>query len=156
MNIIVPCTAGSSKWCLSLWFPHQNPVCTSPLLHTFYMLRPSPYWFGYHPAQIRARGRGRELLNMKCDIYRCCARRVKEFAVMYLVRGWFAMVPFRGKITPWWPLPMLIFRPRCSDWRVPNRKTVCKCTKSFRATGVRFRLRERKEGTCWENESWTK
>ena len=30
-NIILPSTTGSSKWYLSLSFPHQNPVCTSPL-----------------------------------------------------------------------------------------------------------------------------
>jgi hypothetical protein len=34
-NIILPSTPGSSMWSLSLWFPHQNPVCTSPLPHTY-------------------------------------------------------------------------------------------------------------------------
>ena len=31
LNIILPSTPGSSKWPLSLGFPHQNPVYTSPL-----------------------------------------------------------------------------------------------------------------------------
>jgi len=30
--MLSPSTPGPSKWPLSLWFPHQNPVYTSPLL----------------------------------------------------------------------------------------------------------------------------
>jgi hypothetical protein len=43
---------GSSKWSLSLSFPHQNPVYTSPLPHTRYMPRPSQYSRFYHPNNI--------------------------------------------------------------------------------------------------------
>ena len=39
LNIILPSTPGSSKWCLFLRFPHQNPEYAS-LIHTRYMLRP--------------------------------------------------------------------------------------------------------------------
>jgi len=47
-NIIPSSTHGSSKWSLSLTFPHQIPVKTSHLPHTCYMPRPSYVsWFGH-------------------------------------------------------------------------------------------------------------
>ena len=37
LNITVPPIPGSSKWSFSFRFPHKNPVCTFPLLHTCHM-----------------------------------------------------------------------------------------------------------------------
>ena len=47
-NLILPYCPMSSEWSLSFWFPHQNPVCVSPLPHTCYFHRSSYYWFD-HP-----------------------------------------------------------------------------------------------------------
>ena len=41
LNIILPSTSWSPQWFLSLRFPHQNLVYTSPFLHTCHMPRPS-------------------------------------------------------------------------------------------------------------------
>ena len=41
VHIILPFTSGSSKWPLSLRFPHHNHVCTSTVLHASYMPSPS-------------------------------------------------------------------------------------------------------------------
>ena len=50
LNITLPSAPGSSQWSLSLRFPHQNPVHTSPLPpHTRYTSRPSHYSLFYHP-----------------------------------------------------------------------------------------------------------
>ena len=52
LNIILPSTSGSPQWSLSLRFPHQNPVHTSPLHHTRHMPRPSHSSRFYHPHNI--------------------------------------------------------------------------------------------------------
>jgi hypothetical protein len=49
---ILPSTPGSPQRSLSLRFPHQNPVHTSPLPHTCYMPRPSQFSRFYHPHDI--------------------------------------------------------------------------------------------------------
>ena len=49
LNIILPSTSWSPQWALSLGFPHQNLVHTSPFLHTCNMARPSQSSRFYHP-----------------------------------------------------------------------------------------------------------
>ena len=48
LNIILPSIPGSSKWSLSLRFPHQIPVCTSFLPHMCHMPRPSHSFWVHH------------------------------------------------------------------------------------------------------------
>jgi len=52
LNIILSSTSGSPQWCLSLRFPHYNPVHTSPLPHTRHMPRPSRSSRFYYPHNI--------------------------------------------------------------------------------------------------------
>ena len=52
LNIILPYTPVSSKWFLSLRFPHQNPIYTSPLPHTCYTPSSSNSSLFYHPNNI--------------------------------------------------------------------------------------------------------
>ena len=52
LNIILPSTSGSPQWSLSLRFPHQNLVHTSPLTHTCHMPHPSHSCRFYHPHNI--------------------------------------------------------------------------------------------------------
>ena len=48
LNIIIPSRPGSPKWFLSLIFPHQHPVYTSPLPHKLYVPRSSHSSRFYH------------------------------------------------------------------------------------------------------------
>ena len=52
VNIILPSTPGSSKWCLSLRLPHLSPVYISSRPHTCYMPRPSHSTRYCHPNTI--------------------------------------------------------------------------------------------------------
>ena len=49
LNIILPSTSWSHQWSLSLRFPHQNPVNTSPFLHMCHMAHPFLSARFYHP-----------------------------------------------------------------------------------------------------------
>ena len=43
LNIILPSVPWSAKWSVSLRFPHQKPVCASPLPHPCYITSPSHF-----------------------------------------------------------------------------------------------------------------
>jgi hypothetical protein len=49
LNIMLPSMHGSPQWPLSLRFPHQNHVHTSPLHYTRYTPRPAHSSRFYHP-----------------------------------------------------------------------------------------------------------
>jgi len=55
LNIILPSTSESPQWSLSLRFPHQNPVHSSPLPHTRHMPRPSHFFSILPPAKYSVR-----------------------------------------------------------------------------------------------------
>ena len=65
-NIIFLSMSRSSKWSLSLWFLHLNPVCYSPLSHTWYtrgtypahlILQPNNVWWCLYWTLMQVRPR---------------------------------------------------------------------------------------------------
>ena len=52
LNGIISSMYWSSQWSVSLRFPHQNLVHTSPFHHTCHMPRPSQSFRFYHPHNI--------------------------------------------------------------------------------------------------------
>ena len=83
LNIMLSSMRGSPKWFLSLRFPHQNPVCTTPLPNTCYIPRPSHSSRLNHPNNIwwgvqiinpltpndPYRGRTTPLTSKRCILY---------------------------------------------------------------------------------------
>ena len=62
LNIILLSMSGSPQWSLSLRFPHQNPVHTSPLPHTCHMPQPISFFSILPPAQYWVRSIGTEYI----------------------------------------------------------------------------------------------
>ena len=62
LNIILPSTSWSPQWSLSLRFPHQNLVHTSPFFHTCHMSRPSHTLLGINCYII-------SFQVLKCKVY---------------------------------------------------------------------------------------
>ena len=82
INIILPSKPESSKWSLSLRFPHQNPTYTSPLPHTSYMRCPFHSSRFDHPNNIWWAVRIIKLIN-------------KQFSPLHCY-----LIPLRSKYSP--------------------------------------------------------
>ena len=73
-TIILPSTPGSSRWSPSFRFPHQNPVCTSPLLSMCYMPGPSHSSLYDYPNNIWWGVESRKLTFMQSSPLSCSAQ----------------------------------------------------------------------------------
>ena len=100
LNIIFPSTPVSPKWSLSLSFPHEKLLYTSPLPHARYMLCPAhSSWFN-HPNNT---GLGVQII---------------QFLIMQLHPLPCYLVPVRPKYSPQHPIlkhPQPGFLPRCHN-----------------------------------------
>ena len=67
-NTTHPSTPRSSKWSLSLRFPHQNPVCISSLPHTCYQLCPSHASRFGHPNNLWSAVQLMKVLTMQSSL----------------------------------------------------------------------------------------
>ena len=95
LNITLPSTSGSPQWSLSLRFPHQKPVHSSPLPHTRHMPHPSQIWTLYN-YKLRSANIWRETIHIpqlkSLSISRClsiyCARIMGRVPVKASIRKW--------------------------------------------------------------------
>ena len=99
-NIILPSMPGSSNWSLSLRFPHQNPVCTSPCPSKYYTPHPShSFWF-HHLNNI------------------CWGVQIKELLIIQSSPLFSFLIPLTHKPLPQYSIPerpQPMFVPQC-DW----------------------------------------
>ena len=98
LSINLPSTLESSKWPLSLRYPHQIPAFTSPLPHARYMSRPSHSTPLYHPNNIG------------------WAVQIIKLLIMYFSPLPCYLIPLRTKYSPPHPIlkhPQSTFLPQC-------------------------------------------
>ena len=116
LNIIHPSMPGSSKFSLSLRFLHQNPVSSSSLPHTRYMLHPShSSWFD-HPSNI---GWGVESIKL---------------FFMYFSPFPCYLIPLRPKYSPQRPIfkhSQPTFLPQCERLKVLLVSQIIACSEQL-------------------------
>ena len=64
LNIVLPSPSWSSKWSLSLRFPHQNPIYAPPVPHICYMPCSSHSFQFHHPITL-----GEEYRSLSSSLY---------------------------------------------------------------------------------------